>query len=323
MFEEQIVPMEPRSSSFFKNDPCYRYQVKWDGIRLLAFGKSGKLRLQGRSLKDKTALYPEFALLTELVREHSFILDGELVAFENNRPSFYAVMRRERSGAKGAEGAARATPVHYIVFDLLMLDGSCCMEKPWELRQELLRASVLESDRLHVTPNYEDGAALLQAVKEKGLEGIVAKKKGSPYIPGPRKSAYWLKTKVEQTLQAYIGGIALRGNRPASLLLGLKDTGGDAGVSKEGGGLLYIGSASAGLGAEELRRLHAWGRQNSRPDTPFSSIPLPRGRDILWVHPSGSAVVAFSEWTPEIKMRSPRILSLSLHTRGNNESRDK
>jgi bifunctional non-homologous end joining protein LigD len=308
MFEQKVFPMEPQAKSVLIEDNSYYYQVKWDGIRLLAFGEDTKTRLQGRSLKDKTGLYPELAVLPELVKGKSFILDGELVALKEKRPSFYTVMQRERASSSNISRLVKLLPVDYMVFDILFLDGTWLLNKPWEVRQEILKKNIIENESLHLTPNYKDGRGLLQAVRELGMEGIVAKKIGSPYIPGPRKSSYWLKTKVEQTLEAYVGGLTLKDSRPASLLLGLDEDGSVEmpGLEKR---LRYIGSASSGLKEKELEDWYRWSRENSLSVSPFINPPssLP-GRKLLWMEPLRKVKIIYNEWTPDLKLRAPRLV---------------
>lgn len=187
--------MEPRPSATLPLGNNYYYQVKWDGMRLLAFGYDGKLRLQGKSLRDKTAKYPELSVLAHLVGGGTFILDGELIALVQGRPSFYSLMRREQRGV--TVSAASAVPVFYMVFDCLYFDGVWLLQQPWEERQEILRCILQENDTVRRCENYTDGESLLHGVEKQKLEGVVAKKKGSPYVSGPRKSPHWLKTKLQ------------------------------------------------------------------------------------------------------------------------------
>ncbi|NLX90762.1 MAG: hypothetical protein GXZ07_04140 [Firmicutes bacterium] len=279
-------------------EPSCVYQVKWDGMRLLAYWDGVKLLLQGKSLKDKTASYPELAVLPELVKGQSFLLDGELISLKGGKPCFFTLMQRENSSPFSR------IPVYYMVFDLLLLDGTWLLERPWEARQELLQNSLEKHDLVSVTKNYADGKNLLEAVAERGMEGVVTKKRGTPYVPGPRKSSYWIKTKLQQTLEACVGGIYLKGKKPISLLLGVEENSGGDGAGK----VRYIGSVSSGLTETELDLWLQWGLENSS-DYPLFFNPPPKqpGRNILWVKPVRRVQVLFSEWTPGLKLRSPRI----------------
>ncbi len=321
VFAKKIVPMEPHSKKKLVKDPDYCYQIKWDGVRLLTFIAGEKMRLQGRSLKDKSLLYPELAVLPELVQSKNVILDGEVIAFRENRPDFYTVMQREQASPKTAVRLARTVPVYYMVFDLLYYDGAWLLEQPWEARQEIIFKQILTGDCLQLTASYQEGETLLQKMRDKGMEGVVAKKKGSPYIPGPRRSSYWFKVKIQQTLAAYVGGVALRNQKPVSLLLGLggKQLQGGAEAAGIGGGKLrYIGNVSSGLGEKELAAWYAWADENSCPEAPFENyVPVP-GRGVLFVPPCKRVYVTFSEWTPSLKLRAPRLAAKPVSPQPNN-----
>jgi bifunctional non-homologous end joining protein LigD len=304
LFEQKIAPMEPQSRSALKEgDLNYSFQVKWDGVRMLAFVDGKRMRLQGRSLKNKTSIYPELEVLPELVKGNRIILDGEIIALQENRPSFYAVMQRERTGALGISRISAIIPVFYMVFDLLFFEDSWLMEKPWVFRQEMLEKYLNENDHVRRVPSYKDGKVLLETVRENKMEGIVAKKTDSPYIPGPRKSSYWYKTKIEQTLEAYVGGISLKNSNPASLLLGMKEEG------PKGEIMQYIGSVSSGLKTKELAAWYSWGIENRLDASPFSNVPLHQGRKLLYINPIRKVEVTFNEWTPDLKLRAPRLTS--------------
>lgn len=303
--------MEPQRKETLLDGDNFYYQVKWDGIRLLAFVQGGKIRLQGKSLKDKTKLYPELAVLPELVKGKSFILDGELVALKGNRPCFYTLMQRELAGEAHISRMAKLVPVNYLVFDILFWENRPLFQKPWEARQEILQKNLVEGEFLHLTPNYRDGGLLLKAVKELGLEGVVAKKKGSPYIPGPKKTSYWLKTKIEQNIEAFVGGLSLRGKFrdkfPASLLLGLEHQLPAESLAPEVK-LRYIGSVRGGLKEKELMEWYAWAREHQINEPPFFNPPSPQGgRSYLWMKPERKVKVIFNEWTPDLKLRAPRL----------------
>ncbi len=299
--------MEPRASRDLPEGPSFIYQVKWDGMRLLAFWDGSRLKLKGKNLKDKTASYPEMGILPELVKARSFLLDGELIALKEGKPSFFTLMQRENSLAQ-REASLSRIPVYYMVFDLLLMDGAWLLARPWESRQELLHGALEGHVPLvHRTESYADGQNLLEVVAEKEMEGIVAKKKDSPYVPGPRKSSCWIKTKLLQTLSAGVGGIYLKGGKPVSLLLGLEDEG----RAFSGNGqnkVRFIGSVSSGLSEDELYSWLQWGMGNPLAAPPFFNPPPAQpGRDIIWAKPDRRLQVSFSEWTPGLKLRFPRI----------------
>ncbi len=301
------MPMEPSRGEKLPQGPGYSYQVKWDGIRILAYysGDKSDIVLRGKKGEEKTALFPELADLRKTVHADSLLLDVEIIALESGIPSFFKLMKRERSSPAAALRLAERIPVFYMVFDLLMLNNLWLLQEQWVRRQELLHGVIVEDGCTFITKNYEDGFSLLQSVKERNMEGIVAKKQESPYIPGPRKSSYWIKTKLEQMVEAYVGGLFLKGERPSSLLLGLKEKGsvyGEEGRAK----LRFIGSLSSGLSEEELLRWHSLGMQSRIDEAPFQNPPFPGKREVLWMEPHQKIKVTFNEWTPELKLRAPR-----------------
>ncbi len=302
-FARRIYPMEPRSSPVLPQGDSYRYQVKWDGMRLLAFGCKGRLRLQGRSLQDKTLKYPELSALPQLVRAGQFILDGELIALTGGRPCFYSLMRREQRGNPAF--ALDLLPLCYMVFDCLYLEGRWLLEEPWEERQELLCRILQQNDRVRLCANYPDGENLLSAVKKQNLEGVVSKKRDGPYLPGPRKSSCWLKTKLKQQIEALVGGLLLKNKKAVSLLLGLAE-----GAEKAGGkpgALRYIGKVSSGLTAQDLAAWQKWGSRHELKAPPFQPpLDAPAG-EVVWVAPLCRVNVTFDEWTPHLKLRAPRL----------------
>ena len=300
-FEDSIRPMEPRLSPNLPTGEAYRYQVKWDGMRLLAFGRKGKLRLQGKSLKDKTSKYPELAGLPQLFNGEEFILDGELIALVKGRPCFYSLMRREHTGVY----VASPIPVVYMVFDCLYLDGAWLGKQSWESRQELLTGALQEDGIVSICTSYPDGENLWDAVEKQKLEGVVTKHKESPYISGPRKSPYWLKTKLEQQIKAWVGGLLMRERKVASLLLGVEETDGQSNDPSKI--LRYIGNVSSGLTQQDLSAWQKWGYGHQVPQPPFYPVPPAPGRDIIWVEPLRTINVTFNEWTPELKLRAPRL----------------
>ncbi len=291
--------MEPDSALIQPDKEGYAYQVKWDGVRLLAFGYNGSVRFQSRNLRDKSGHYPELETLPAQVRTRDYIFDGELIALREGRPSFYRLMQRVSAGKNRAAALSREIPVFYMIFDLLFLAGNWVTEEPWEARQELLRQALEEREPFHLTPTYPEGMPLLQVVNHYQLEGMVAKKLGSPYVFGPRKTKNWLKMKAEQRLKAVVGGITIKEGHLASLLLGLE--GGN-------GALQYIGKVSAGLGEKERQVWHQWALDHRLMVCPFDPAPKESTREFfVWVKPENAVQVSFSEWTPALRLRAPRL----------------
>src|SRR3954468_15950955 len=194
---QHVVPMLAKLSKLPTDDDRYGYEIKWDGVRAVAYvEKSGATRLESRNLNDVTRQYPEAAAVAqaESLKGRSAVLDGEVVAFdENGRPSFERLQGRMHLTGDAAIGArSRTTPIVYIVFDLLYLDGETLMRLPYTGRRARLEQLDLNGTTWR-TPDYHvaEGAALLEASANQGLEGVMAKRLDSPYEPG-RRPGTWL-----------------------------------------------------------------------------------------------------------------------------------
>jgi bifunctional non-homologous end joining protein LigD len=232
----------------------WTYEVKWDGMRVLAFVQDGSLRLQSANERDVTVSWPELAGLPAALPAKQVLLDGELVATdEQGRPSFGRLQQRMHIGV-AAEAARRAVevPVFYVVFDLLHLDGHSLLEVPLSDRRRLL-AQVLEpAPSWRTSPVQEDGPALLAATDEQGLEGVVAKLEDSRYEPGARVRT-WRKVKVRRHQEVVVGGwLPGEGNRSGrigALLVGVHD------APRDGRPLRYAGRVGTGFTEAELARL--------------------------------------------------------------------
>src|SRR5882757_8852595 len=207
----------------------WAYEIKWDGIRALGYADRGQWSMLSRRLEDVSARYPELGGIAEALRDHSAVLDGEVVALDaEGRPRFQLIQSRMGLSSPGAVRARmKEQPVDYVIFDLIHLDGHRVRDLPYLQRRELLEALGLDGPRWR-TPDYrtEGGPDLLEAARRQGLEGIVAKRTDSPYRPGKR-TGEWIKTRVwrrqEFVIGGYIPGEGSRAKRVGSLLVGYYD----------------------------------------------------------------------------------------------------
>jgi bifunctional non-homologous end joining protein LigD len=283
----------------------WAYEVKWDGMRIVAFiGADGAVRLQSVNLRDVTASFPELDGLAAATDGRPAVLDGELVAYDDaGKPSFSKLQHRMHVTAPAdVAKRAREVPVVYQVFDLLAFDGHDATPLPWRDRRRLLE-QVVEPSRHWVVPaTHDDGPALLNAVTELGLEGLVAKRRDSPYEVG-RRSRAWVKVKVRREQELVVGGWAegegRRSGTLGALLVGYH----------EGGQLRYAGRVGTGFSDAELDRLAARLAPLARGGCPFDPLPptLHRRR-ARWVAPELVVQVAYGEWTPEGLLRHPVYL---------------
>src|SRR4029079_17489250 len=260
--------------------------------------------LRGRNGSDFTSRYPEVRELSRTLGARRLVLDGEVVAFDDQgRPSFERLQSRMHLASDSAvRRRMRDIPATYVIFDLLYLDGHSTLALPYEKRRELLEALEREGPPWR-TPSYHRGGgrALLQATKELGIEGVVAKKLDCPYTPGARAS-HWIKVKNVHTQDVVIGGwTAGEGGRSSSLgslAVGVSD--GDA--------LKYAGKVGTGFTEQTLALLKRELGPLERDSSPFSGRQPPKGTS--FVEPRLVAHVEFREWTKSGTLRAPSFKGL-------------
>lgn len=274
--------------------PEWLFEVKWDGMRLLAEVVDGTVHLSSRTERDVTAHFPELHGLPRLAPD--VLLDGEVVLLERGIPSFAALADRMHSPVDPRTAAAR--PVTFMVFDVLRLYGVSLVDRPLaERRATVERLELAAVPNLSLSPGYTDGRALLEVTRQRGMEGVVAKRRDSPYRPG-RRSPHWVKTAHQQTQVCLVGGWRPErssAGRIGALLLGLPDD----------TGLRYVGKVGAGLaGTTAQRVLHE--RLVRREQPPFAErLPRPDGVGAHWCEPLTVVEVAHLGWTEGGRLRQP------------------
>jgi bifunctional non-homologous end joining protein LigD len=278
-------------------------ELKWDGVRALAFIERGKVRLMSRTERDITVTYPELARLGAATSHKQLLLDGEVVVFgEGGWPEFEALQPRMHvSSAAQATLLAGQTPVTYLVFDLLQLDGRPLLDLEYGERRSLLDGLGLSGSFWQTPPNFpgSDFEAVKAVSVAHGMEGLVAKRLDSRYVPGGRADS-WRKIKNLLTQEAVVAGYKPgQGNRAGqvgSLLIGVHDS----------SGLVYAGHVGTGFSAETLRMLGERLRPLRRADSPFDGpVPPEYARPAVWVEPQLVIEVAFDRWTRAGRMRAP------------------
>jgi bifunctional non-homologous end joining protein LigD len=297
------------------------YEIKWDGYRAVAFIENGDVRLVSRNQNELTAQYFELAELPDRVRAKTAVIDGEIVALdEEGRASFSLMQQRtgighagrrvgkiptlaaplRGSAERGAPGNSDV-PIVYYAFDLLYLDGYDLRRVDLEKRKEIL-ADVLRSDALvRYSDHFPDGNALYAAAKERGLEGIVAKRRNSCYLE--KRSREWLKMKITQRQECVIGGYTdPKGSREhfGSIVLGLYD---------DKGRLIHVGQAGSGFTQKTHEEMWQRLKKLQTDKSPFYG-KVEALRKVHWVKPELVAEIKFTEWTHEtqdggVKMRAP------------------
>ena len=212
---EKLEPMLARTGPLPPDDGRWAFEIKWDGVRAIAFVQGGRLVLQARSGRDVTARYPELRPLAEALAGHEVVLDGEVVAFDGARPSFQKLQGRMHLTSEHAvRRLAREDPVQYIAFDLLYLDGRSLMELRYDERRAALAELELGGPTWQAPAHHVgDGAALLELTRAQQLEGVIAKRLDCPYLPG-RRSPGWVKVKNINSTDAVDRRLAAGGGRP-------------------------------------------------------------------------------------------------------------
>ncbi|MCM3780255.1 non-homologous end-joining DNA ligase [Microbacterium hydrocarbonoxydans] len=298
MLAENGTPAIARGLS----DPSW-VEVKWDGIRAIGTWASGRMLLHARSGIDITARYPELtADGAPFLPVDDAILDGEIVAFDaRGHPSFSLLQNRMHlTRPREIEREVVRTPIVYMVFDLLRLDGHDLSSLPLSQRRTLLQDVVSDLDApIQVPPVFDDVDAALAASDEFGLEGVVVKDPRSRYRPGQR-SPSWLKLKNTRMQEVVIVGIRPgKGDREGtfgSLLLAVPDD----------GPLRYVGRVGTGFTDRMLRDLLARLAPLRVADAPLDGVPAPDASDALWVRAELVGEVEFANWTPDGVLRHAR-----------------
>ncbi len=286
------------------DDPGWLFEVKWDGYRAIAFVEEGKLRLVSRNQNDLTAQYPELADLPRELHADQAVLDGEIVALdEEGRSSFSLMQQRTGFSPAGKRGPRNASiPVLYYAFDLLYLDGFDLRKVALEKRKETLAALIQGNETVRYSDHHIGvGIALYEAAKQKGLEGIVAKRRDSLY--SEHRSREWLKIKITQRLEAVIGGYTEpEGSRAyfGSIVLGLYN---------KKGQLIHVGQAGSGFDNKTLAQVWAQLKKLETSRSPFAGR-VQALRKVHFVEPRLVAEIQYGEWTHEGQLRAPVFLGL-------------
>jgi bifunctional non-homologous end joining protein LigD len=311
---EPAPPLTPMMATLEReafDDDRWIFEVKWDGVRALAIC-SDETMLMSRNGNEITAQYPELAKLHDRLVALDAIVDGEIVAMEKGRPSFERLQSRiNLQNTKDIERAMKTIPVCYIAFDLIYLDGRSLIKEPVETRKELLEQIVVPTDNVLTSPvTPSDGTSLFEIASGQGLEGIVAKKLGSPYRPGKRTHD-WIKVKTVYEGDLVIGGWS-KGEGSRSKTFGALLVGAYA-----EDGLHYLGSVGTGFTDSFLDKLMPQLEAIVADGCPFVADPTGSSnrfgkilRDPRWVKPELVARVEYRELTASMRLRAPSFKGL-------------
>jgi bifunctional non-homologous end joining protein LigD len=309
----QVKPMLALAGRLPASDADWAYEFKWDGVRAIVYVEGGRVRAFSRNDKDLTESFPELRQIGEFLGSRSAVLDGEIVAFdEEGRPSFGRLQQRLHLGSPSlVTRRAKEVPASFLAFDLLYFEGHSCMGLPYDDRRKLLEKLKLAGDTFATPPSIHDrvGSEVLAISKERGLEGVVIKRRDSPYSPGQRTGS-WIKVKNLSSQEVVIGGwTAGKGERAGSLgalLLGIPD----------GDKLIYIGKVGTGFTTSARKDLLAALRPLSTSTSPFTTRLSPAENALAhFVEPQIVGEVQYGEWTGDGHLRHPSWRGLRVDKR--------
>jgi bifunctional non-homologous end joining protein LigD len=279
------------------DDERWGFELKWDGVRAVAYVEGGRIALISRNDKDMARSYPEFAVLAGRVDE-PVVLDGEIVALREGLPDF-GLLQSRMHVQRPSDRLVREIPVWYYLFDLLHRGDRSLLDEPYTARREALESLGLDEDPVRTPPWWRGGGEdVLAASVEHGLEGVVAKPLNSRYLPGRRGP--WIKIKNVRHQEVVVGGWTpgkgWRTHMIGSLVLGLY----------EEHGLVYVGNVGTGFTEATLRDLAARLAPLARTTSPFdTAVPREVERAARWTEPEIVGEVAFTDWTGDGVLRHP------------------
>lgn len=310
-----IKPMLAVHGKLPTDDKQYSFEIKWDGMRAILYYLTDRIIIASRNQKDITLQYPELQQLEKPLYGQKVILDGEIIALDNNgQPSFSALQHRMGLTSPTAiKNKMQEIPVTYIIFDILYFNNKSLVELPYIERRQIL-------DQLHLagpnwqTPAYQlgNGAQIQTAVAALGLEGIIAKRLSSRYLPGKRSDS-WLKIKNQHRQELVIGGwLPGKGQRSTgigSLLVGYYDkTPAEAQRENRQQYFLYAGKVGTGFTKAVLNKLLLFLTPLRRTTSPFTT-KLP-SKAAIFVEPQLVGEFEFTEWTTNNTLRHPSFKGL-------------
>jgi bifunctional non-homologous end joining protein LigD len=303
-----IYPMLATATDKPFDNPDWLFEIKWDGYRAVSFIESGRVRLVSRNQNDLTAQFSELRELPKFVKAEKAVLDGEIVALDEQGRSSFSLMQQRtgiRSHGRRVMGQS-GLPIAYYVFDLIYVDGHDLRRVSLEERKQLLAQIISGNGLVKYSEHFlAHGVALFEAAKQQGLEGILAKRRGSCYEE--RRSREWLKIKITQTLDCVIAGYTdPEGSRQyfGSLVLGLYS---------EKGRLIHVGQVGTGFNQTTLKQVWQALKHLETEHNPFDG-PVD-ARHVHWIKPELVTEVKFTEWTHEtteggLKLRAPVFMGL-------------
>ena len=304
-FPEQVEPMLATltDAAHFGDESGWAFEMKWDGVRAVAYLAAGRVKLLSRKGRDDTKAYFDVADELPKINAKTAILDGEVVVTDAaGRPNFGLLQHRiNLTKPADIERTAKTYPAQLMLFDILELNGQSLIKKTYQERREILENLIPPEpgSRIQAPPIFEgDLRAALETADQLRLEGVVAKRRNSIYQPG-RRTHIWLKIKLHRAQEVVIGGWregqGRRGGGVGSLLMGLPTE----------AGLHYVGRVGSGFNDRQLDDIQAKLEKLMRKTSPFIDVPREDARDAHWVTPSLVGEVTYGELTEPGRLRHP------------------
>jgi DNA ligase D-like protein (predicted ligase) len=271
----------------------YIFEVKWDGIRALISLDEGALRIYTRNQNDVTRQFPELQIPAEAFRASTALFDAEIVCLDQDgKPEFKRVINRLKITDESAiQRLSKSSPVHCYLFDCLYLDGRSLINEPLLKRKEWLKDSIRKGTLYRVSEFIEDGKGLFKAASEHQLEGIMAKKKESPYLPGKR-SNLWLKIKIRKTADCFVIGYT-EGNGDRSSYFGALHL-----AERINGKLQYRGKVGTGFKDQTMKEITELLHQCEEVSKPIENKVLDESKT-TWIEAGLVVEVTYASLTPD------------------------
>jgi bifunctional non-homologous end joining protein LigD len=285
------------------DDPDWLFEVKWDGFRVEAVVDGRSVRLWTRGEQDAARYFGPFLAPPTWLRARQAVVDGEVIALDDRGEPDFALLQAR---IKGRGSAGEPTPFVYEVFDLLHLDGRSLLDEPLEERRRLLAATLRPDPRVRLSEHVEAGGlAFFEAARARGLEGIMAKDRRAPYVPGKRTDR-WQKVKIRPEQELVVGGWAAGTGKAVdlgALLVGVH----------EDGALRYAGKVGAGFTDASRAELLAAVGPLAADGSPFEPPP-PRAaaREARWLRPELVIRAEFAGWTGDGLVRQAAYKGIEL-----------
>ena len=290
----------------------YIFELKWDGIRALIALEDEKITIKTRNQNDVTAQFPELLLGSKAFRATNGLFDAEIVSLDGDgKPIFKRVINRlMSSGETNIEKLSKTGPVHCYVFDCLYLDGRSLVNEPLLKRKEWLNDAIRSDTPYRVSEHVEDGKSLFEAAKTHALEGIMAKRKDSKYLPG-RRSDLWIKIKIRQSVECQVIGYTTgKGNR--GQVFGALHIG-----EWVDGKIVYRGKVGTGFDDSTIREIFNVIKKSKEIKKPAGIPKLLDDKVSKWIEPGFTIEASYAKLTPDKIFREPVFLRLrpDLYTR--------